>query len=158
MNWRSLPNDAAVYTRTQAQRLWALIKRHPIRAALVPPALVLLYVLALVPFTPGISNLRKAKSENPSVLMSIDGVVLAEYKRINRRWVPLEKMSPKVVEALIATEDHRFYYHHGIDFRRTVGAFISTLRGNLQGGSTITQQLVPVQRFRYRDGGAHLLR
>jgi penicillin-binding protein 1A len=31
------------------------------------------------------------------------------------------------VDALIATEDHRFYEHHGIDFRRTAGALISTL-------------------------------
>ena len=141
MNWRSLAHDAALFAGAQWQRLWALIKRHPVRTALVPPALVLLYVLALIPFTPGIRDLRKAKSENPSVLMSIDGVVLAEYKRINRRWVSLDKMAPKVVEALIATEDHRFYYHHGIDLRRTAGALVATLSGNLQGGSTITQQL-----------------
>ena len=119
----------------------AVARRHPIRAALLLPGLALLYVLALIPFTPAISDLRKAKSENPSVLMSIDGVVLAEYRRINRRWVPLDKMAPKVVEALIATEDHRFYSHHGIDFRRTAGALVATLSGDLQGGSTITQQL-----------------
>ncbi|HYN65035.1 MAG TPA: transglycosylase domain-containing protein [Candidatus Limnocylindrales bacterium] len=110
-------------------------------AALVLPALVLLYVLALVPFTPGIGDLRKAKSATPSVVMSADGVVLAEYKRINRQWVSLEEIAPSVVQALIAMEDRRFYDHHGIDFRRTAGALISTLAGNLQGGSTITQQL-----------------
>ena len=111
------------------------------RALLVLPALVLLYVLALVPFTPGIGDLRKAKSATPSVVMSSDGVVLAEFKRINRHWVPLDKMAPSVVQALIAMEDRRFYDHHGIDFRRTAGALVSTLAGNLQGGSTITQQL-----------------
>ena len=105
------------------------------------PALVLLYVLALVPFTPGIGDLRKAKSATPSVVLSSDGVVLAEYKRINRQWVPLEKIAPSVVQALIAMEDHRFYAHHGIDLRRTAAALFSTLSGNLQGGSTITQQL-----------------
>jgi penicillin-binding protein 1A len=73
--------------------------------------------------------------------MSSDGVVRAEYKRENRQWVPLEKIAPSVVQALIAMEDHRFYDHHGIDLRRTAGALISTLSGNLQGGSTITQQL-----------------
>ena len=102
---------------------------------------MLLYVLALYPFTPGIRDLTKAKSETPSRVLSSDGVVLAEYKRINREWVPLEKISPHVVNALIATEDHRFYQHHGIDFRRTVGALLSTFSGDLQGGSTITQQL-----------------
>ncbi|MFZ2393645.1 penicillin-binding protein 1A, partial [Rhodoferax sp.] len=46
-----------------------------------------------------------------------------------------------VVNALIATEDRRFYQHHGIDLRRLAGAALSTLSGDLQGGSTITQQL-----------------
>ena len=123
------------------RRLAAAAKRHPVGAALVVPALVLLYVLALVPFTPGIGDLRKAKAATPSVVMSSDGVVLAEFKRINRQWVPLGKMAPSVVQALIATEDRRFYDHHGIDFVRTAGALVSTLSGNLQGGSTITQQL-----------------
>jgi len=125
----------------QWRRLVAAAKRHPVRTALVLPALALLYVLALVPFTPGIGDLRKAKSATPSVVMSADGVVLAEFKRINRQWVPLDRIAPNVVQALIAMEDRRFYDHHGIDFRRTAGAFVSTLSGNLQGGSTITQQL-----------------
>jgi len=112
-----------------------------VRATLLLPALAVLYTLALVPFTPGIGDLRKAKSATPSVVMSADGVVLAEFKRINRQWVPLASISPSVVQALIAMEDHRFYDHHGIDLRRTAGALISTLSGNLQGGSTITQQL-----------------
>jgi penicillin-binding protein 1A len=116
-------------------------RRHPWRAALLLPALVLLYVLVLIPFTPSIGDLRKAKSEVPAVVMSADGVVLAEYKRINRQWVPLKKISPHVVNALIATEDHRFYQHPGIDVRRTGAAVLSTLSGDRQGGSTITQQL-----------------
>ena len=74
-----------------------LAKRHPVRAALLLPALVLLYVLTLIPFTPGIGDLRKAKSATPSVVLSSDGVVLAEFKRINRQWVPLEKIAPSVV-------------------------------------------------------------
>jgi len=125
----------------QSRRLWAVIRRHPIRAALALPALMLLYVLVLIPFTPSIGDLRKAKSATPSVVVSNDGVVLAEFKRLNRQWVPLNKIAPSVIDALIATEDRRFYDHHGIDFRRTVGALLSTLRGDLQGGSTITQQL-----------------
>jgi penicillin-binding protein 1A len=102
---------------------------------------MLLYVLVLIPFTPGIGDLRKAKSEAPSVLLASDGTVLAEYRRINRQWVTLDRIAPHVVNALIATEDHRFYQHHGIDFRRIAGAVLSTLSGDLQGGSTITQQL-----------------
>jgi penicillin-binding protein 1A len=47
-----------------------------------------------------------------------------------------------VIRALIATEDHRFYDHAGIDVRRTLSAVLHTLAGDAQGGSTITQQLV----------------
>lgn len=132
---------ALAFILAQFQRLKSAIRQYPVRAALALPALALLYVLLLVPFTPGIGDLRKAKSEAPSVLLATDGSVLAEYKRINRQWVTLEQISPHVVNALIATEDRRFYQHHGIDLRRLAGAALSTLSGDLQGGSTITQQL-----------------
>src|SRR5450432_4253999 len=121
---------AAAFMLEQFRRLWAVARRYPVRAVLVLPGLVLLYVLALIPFTPSIGDLRKAKSETPSVVMSADGVVLAEYKRINRQWVSLEKIAPSVVQALIAMEDRRFYNHHGIDLRRTAAAMLSTLTGN----------------------------
>lgn len=120
--------------------------RHPTRrdvliAVLSPPALVVLWVLLLIPFTPAISDIRKAREEAPSVVMSVDGKELAEYKWGNRDWVSLDEIAPQVVEALVSTEDHRFYQHHGIDLWRTLGAAVHTLRGNTQGGSTITQQL-----------------
>ena len=132
---------ARTFATEQYQRVAAAARRHPWRAALVIPALMLLYVLVLIPFTPGIGDLRKAKTEAPSMLLASDGTVLAEFKRVNRQWVALEKIAPNVVNALIATEDRRFYQHHGIDFRRLAGAALSTLGGDLQGGSTITQQL-----------------
>jgi len=55
--------------------------------------------------------------------------------------VKLGDVSPRVLDALLATEDHRFYEHGGLDIRRIVAAGWSTLRGQLQGGSTISQQL-----------------
>ncbi|HZY16215.1 MAG TPA: transglycosylase domain-containing protein [Ramlibacter sp.] len=129
------------WVAAQWQRAWALARRHPVRAGLLVPAFLLAYLLVLIPFTPSISDLRKAKSEVPSVVVSADGVTLAEFKRVNRRWVPLARISPHVVDALIATEDRRFYQHHGIDWRRTGAAVLNTLGGDRQGGSTITQQL-----------------
>ena len=123
------------------RRLLALARRYPVRAVLLFPTLLVLWVLVLIPFTPSISDLRKARLEVPTRVLSADGVVLAEYKRINRQWVPLSRVSRPVIDALIATEDHRFYQHHGIDFRRTAAAVLNTLRGKREGGSTITQQL-----------------
>ena len=135
------PQRATAFVVEQWRHLTAAVRRHPVRAVLALPTLLIVYVLAHVPFTPGIGDLRKARSETPSVVMSADGVVLAEYKRINRHWVPLQKIAPSVIDALIATEDHRFYRHFGIDVLRTAASVYYTLSGNLQGGSTITQQL-----------------
>ncbi|MBC7502190.1 MAG: transglycosylase domain-containing protein, partial [Herminiimonas sp.] len=104
-------------------------------------ALLMLYTILLVPFTPSIADLRKAKVDQPSILMSADGKQLAVFKRTNRQWVPLNQVSPNVLSALIATEDHRFYEHHGIDFKRTVASAARSLIGKTEGGSTLTQQL-----------------
>ena len=120
--------------RRPTRREWLLFA-----AAL--PLLFALYVLALIPFTPGIRDIRKAKLEQPAQIMSADGKQLAQFKRSNRQWVKLDEMSPSVIKALIATEDHRFYEHHGMDWRRTLGSVVHTLRGDPQGGSTLTQQL-----------------
>jgi len=101
----------------------------------------LLALLALFAFTPSIRDIRKAKSDQPAQLVSRDGRLLAEYKWVNREWVPLAHIAPAVVDALIATEDHRFRQHWGLDWRRTLAAVVHTAAGDRQGGSTITQQL-----------------
>ena len=97
--------------------------------------------MALVPLTPSISDIRKARLEQPAQVMSEDGQLLAEYKWANRVWMPLPDIAPVVVSALIATEDHRFFDHFGLDWRRMLGAAWATLHGRRQGGSTLTQQL-----------------
>jgi penicillin-binding protein 1A len=103
--------------------------------------LMALWTLLQIPLTPGIADLKKAKREHPSVLISVDGQLLASYKRFHREWVPLARISPHVVDALIATEDKRFFQHHGIDFYRLGGAALRSFSGRIEGGSTITQQL-----------------
>ncbi|HEX6361888.1 MAG TPA: transglycosylase domain-containing protein [Albitalea sp.] len=103
--------------------------------------LLFLYALVLIPFTPSTADLRSAKADAPAVLRSADGKELAVFRRLNRQWVPLARISPAVVDALIATEDHRFHRHRGIDPQRTAAAALRTLGGDRQGGSTLTQQL-----------------
>ena len=125
----------------QFQRLGRPSRRQLLLALAALPALFLLYVLLLIPFTPGISDIRKAKQEQPARILFADGKELALFKRSHREWVGLDQISPPVVAALISTEDHRFYRHHGIDWRRTVGAALHTFSGERQGGSTLTQQL-----------------
>ncbi|WP_236572524.1 penicillin-binding protein 1A [Burkholderia sp. 8Y] len=123
-------------------RLAARLRPHvrP-RTLLLLPALFALYVLVLIPFTPGISDIRKAKVDQPAQILSADGKLLAEFKPTHREWVSIKQVSPYVIDALISTEDRRFYAHHGIDWRRTASAALHTFSGDRQGGSTLTQQL-----------------
>ncbi|MBI9084669.1 MAG: PBP1A family penicillin-binding protein [Desulfobacterales bacterium] len=60
-----------------------------------------------------------------------------------REFVPLDQISPHFIQAVVATEDHRFWEHHGVDKLRTVKALWITLfePGRIQGASTISQQL-----------------
>ncbi|HSQ12737.1 MAG TPA: transglycosylase domain-containing protein [Candidatus Deferrimicrobium sp.] len=104
-------------------------------------ALMLVYGVILLPFTPSIADLRRAKIDQPSVLISADGRRLATLKPMNREWVRLNQISPHVITALIATEDHRFYNHYGVDLLRMASGILRTLIGDPQGGSTLTQQL-----------------
>ena len=99
------------------------------------------YALVLIPFTPSIADLQKAKIDQPSVMMSADGRRLATFRPMNREWVPLNRIAPQVITALIATEDHRFYQHYGIDLLRTAAGLLRAFIGDLEGGSTLTQQL-----------------
>jgi penicillin-binding protein 1B len=61
-----------------------------------------------------------------------------------RRLVPLSDIPPAFIDAVLAAEDHRFYEHHGIDLARTARAAWVDLTAHhvLQGGSTLTQQLM----------------
>lgn len=104
-------------------------------------AVLIIYLAWLIPATPSIADLRKARVIEPSVLLAADGTHLATFRRTQQEWVDLAQVSPYVIKALIATEDHRFYRHGGIDLRRALAAALHTLAGDAQGGSTITQQL-----------------
>ena len=104
-------------------------------------AMLFAYAVILIPFTPSISDIRKGNIDQPSVLISADGRRLATLKPMNREWVRLKQISPYVIDALIATEDHRFYEHFGVDLVRTLTGLAHSLIGNPEGGSTLTQQL-----------------
>ena len=84
--------------------------------------------------------------ENPSILQSSevyaeDGTLMGKYyrERGNRSVVDYRDISKHVIDALVATEDERFYSHSGIDVQSTLRAVV--LLGKEGGGSTITQQL-----------------
>ncbi|WP_368042545.1 transglycosylase domain-containing protein [Ectobacillus sp. JY-23] len=73
-----------------------------------------------------------------------DGNFIYEYGKERRTKITYEQV-PKILEdAFIATEDARFYQHHGVDVKRTMKAIFENVTGDFgaQGGSTITQQVI----------------
>lgn len=99
------------------------------------------FIVYLMMGLPSIQELENPQTAIATQVKSRDGVVLDKYFTENRTYVPIEEISPHVVDALIATEDHRFYTHWGIDMVRTLAVPYHLLRGSVQGGSTVTQQL-----------------
>lgn len=90
---------------------------------------------------PSIDQLENPDTAIASEVRSRDGVVLDKYFTENRTWVRYQDISPYAVHALISTEDHRFYNHWGMDMFRTLAIPINILRGRVEGGSTLSQQL-----------------
>ena len=90
---------------------------------------------------PSFRDIEHPKSNQASEVITEDGKILGTYFVQNRSNVTYDKISPNVINALIATEDIRFKEHSGIDFKRTFTIFFYALIGKKQGGSTITQQL-----------------
>ena len=89
---------------------------------------------------PPLEDLQNPKNKYASEVFSNDAVSLGRYYRTeNRVSVNYEEISPYVINALVATEDARFYSHSGIDSKGFVRALLTL--GKAGGGSTITQQL-----------------
>ena len=107
-------------------------------------AFVLLLVLANFGVFGKMPSLKEL--ENPSMLQSSEvyaeeGTLMGKYyvENGNRSNVSYKDISPNVINALIATEDKRYYAHSGIDFKGSLRAIF--LLGSQGGGSTLTQQL-----------------
>lgn len=102
---------------------------------------VLGYVIYLISGLPSADEFENPETAIASEVKSRDGVTLDKYFTENRKWVRYEDISPHVIDALIATEDHRFYNHWGIDTYATLAIPWHLINGRWQGASTISQQL-----------------
>lgn len=107
-------------------------------------SLILLIVLAnfgVFGNMPSLQELENPSIQQASEVIANDGTLMGKYytERGNRSNVKYRDISANVTNALISTEDERFYSHAGIDFKSTLRA-VFTL-GQQGGGSTITQQL-----------------
>ena len=95
-------------------------------------------------FMPSFEELENPQSNLASEVIAVDGEILGFIGIQNRSNVSFDEISPNLVNALVATEDARFYKHSGIDARSLVRVLFKTIIGRSSssgGGSTITQQL-----------------
>jgi penicillin-binding protein 1A len=112
------------------------------------PCLLAILIFILISFEtlgpmPSFAELENPEYSLAAEVYSEDGVLLGKISIENRTWTEYKELSPYLIDALIATEDIRYYRHSGIDVRGLGRAVVRTiLMGqNTGGGSTITQQL-----------------
>ncbi len=109
---------------------------------LLSPALIFFFAsLGALGYMPDIAALENPKIDLATQVISEDGEVLGNFyfQNLNRTFIEYDDLPAHLVDALIATEDYRFYKHSGIDLKGVFRAFV--FLGKRGGGSTITQQL-----------------
>jgi penicillin-binding protein 1A len=127
----------------------AYVDRHPkikYAAAIAALPVMALLILFAVVFKdiPDAHELRAIQNPIASEIYTADSVLIGRYFIQDRTYVQYDEISPVVIDALISTEDVRFFKHHGVDFvslgRVLVKSFLLQDESS-GGGSTITQQL-----------------
>ncbi len=88
---------------------------------------------------PSFEDLENPESNLATEIISSDGVTIGKFYNENRTPIKYQDLPKHLVDALVSTEDERFYEHSGIDARRTFGAALKL--GSNGGASTLTQQL-----------------
>lgn len=152
--WRKLKNLFTWYKGLYRGRPWYI----KIISGLVSFIIVFILYLVAVDInflwlfgkSPGMSMIKNPETSQASELYSADGVMIGKYFSENRTPVKYEDVNPVFWQALISTEDERFYHHFGIDFQGVVAAAKDyAIHHEARGASTITQQLVK-NMFRVR--------
>jgi membrane peptidoglycan carboxypeptidase len=97
-------------------------------------------------------NLQETPPPQKTTVYASDGTtVIATLFSQDRQPVPLKDIPLSLQQALVATEDRRFFSHHGVDMRGLLRSAVSTSGGSTQGGSTLTMQYV--KQIRYYQAG-----
>ncbi|MFA6083087.1 penicillin-binding protein 1A [Mucilaginibacter sp.] len=97
--------------------------------------------LWLFGYSPDMKDIKTPSMSLSSEVYTADGKLIGRFYKENRSPVDFKSISPNLINALVATEDARFYKHGGVDFFAFATSMLSTAKGERRGGSTITQQL-----------------
>lgn len=123
----------------KSRGLWVFVVRA-MMAGLIIVGITLAYFATQLP---DIRALDTIKKQQGITIEAADGHVVANYGDVYGSYVPYDQLPKSLVLAVIATEDRRFFEHHGVDFFGIARAVVTNIsRGHLvQGGSTVTQQV-----------------
>jgi penicillin-binding protein 1A len=139
---KAKPKSTKKRTKTPASNTIKYIKAFWITFVSGAFLLILLFLLAgwgVFGEMPKFEELENPQNDLATQIISSDGVQIGTFFKENRTPVSYEDLPQHLVDALVATEDARYYNHSGIDARGTLRAFI--FLGKKGGASTITQQL-----------------
>ncbi|QOL26555.1 penicillin-binding protein 1A [Thalassotalea sp. LPB0316] len=104
-------------------------------------ALIIIYI-SMRDELPSVESLKEVNWQTPMQIFTADGKLISQFGEKKRIPLSLDEMPQQLIDAILATEDERFYYHFGIDpiglARAVVGQIIGQNKG---GGSTITMQV-----------------
>ena len=104
---------------------------------------LLFITMVLYPFLPDIETLRDVRLQVPLKVFTKTGDLIAEFGEKKRTPLNYNEFPPKLIKAILAAEDARFYEHPGVDYQGILRAVLSLVRTGerSQGGSTITMQV-----------------
>src|SRR5450759_4734490 len=153
--YRTRPDDMPRHGRARRQKTTARKKRKLLWLKITAVVVLLLVIIvlgmaagaifALSRNLPSLEDLRKRPNAVNTTIYDRHDTLIAELHGAENRVLVTSKGIPEIMkQATVATEDARFYTHHGVDFQGVVRAVVENIRagGVVQGGSTITEQYV----------------
>ncbi len=113
--------------------------------------------LGLFGYSPTKKDIKFPSLSVASEVYTADSILIGRYYNENRTPVTYKEIPKDVINALVATEDVRFYKHKGVDFYSIASGIVSTAKGDKRGASTITQQLAKnLYRTRYNKSQGYI--
>jgi penicillin-binding protein 1A len=133
------PNNARPVQKKKKRKSWSYFFLFIFILLVASSILFMQYIFEGLPSLEQLENPRQQLASN---VYSIDGELIGQFFNENRVEVSIDSIPPHVINALIATEDKKFYRHWGVDVERFVKAMFKTVfLFKREGASTITQQL-----------------
>lgn len=124
------------------------IKIKPLRYLIILLYFIIIFFCAievnflwLFGYSPTIKDIQAPNMRIASELYTADSTLIGRYYKENRTPVEFKQITKGTINALVATEDARFFNHSGVDIRSLLSSMVSTVSGDKRGASTITQQL-----------------